>query len=385
MLKSLVDNGHREVKVSNIRASTERGCHRVAADVDGVPLWYESDEIELLPAPEAFGTALLLPALQRGRRLTLDAPVSAKWLSNVGRLLDVWREWWDYPPLLPRAATHLEMDAARRAEFDETTAKLETALCFSGGVDSFYSLLHGDDRPRLLVAAHGFDIPLRDTARMDAFKKSLRAVAASVGAKPVVIRTNFREHPAAGRSSLWERAHGGALAALGHLLSGKAGRLIISSTYNKSNPQPWGSSFMTDHFWSSGRMEVAHRGAEMPREEKVRLLAREPLAREHLRVCWENSAPHGNCSRCAKCVVTMVMLAEWGALDDFPVFDGGDALAERVDALPYLKVYFNRLEKILRRGRLEPELAGAVRRLVRRSRRVEPFLNCAERLRRAFA
>lgn len=368
-----------------MHASTERGCHRVAADVDGVPLWYESDEVELLPAPEAFGTALLLPALQRGRRLSLDAPVSATWLSNVAQLLKVWREWWGYTELLPRAATHLETDAARRVETDETATTRETALCFSGGVDSFYSLLHGDERPGLLVAAHGFDIPLRDTARMDAFKESLRAVAASVGAKAVVIRTNFREHPSAGRSSLWERAHGGALAALGHLLSGKASRLIISSTYNKSNPQPWGSSSVTDHFWSSDRMDVMHGGAEAPREEKVRLLAREPLAREHLRVCWENRAPRGNCSRCTKCIVTMVMLAEWVALADFPVFDGGDALAERVDALPYLKVYFNRLEKILQRGLLEPEVAGAVQRLVRRSRRVRPLVSCVERLRGVFA
>ena len=111
-------NGHSEVKVSNIRASTERGCHRVAADVDGVPLWYESDDVELFPTPEAFGTALLLPALQRGRRLTLDAPVSATWLSNVAQLLKVWREWWGYTELLPQAAAHLETDAARRAELD---------------------------------------------------------------------------------------------------------------------------------------------------------------------------------------------------------------------------------------------------------------------------
>jgi hypothetical protein len=346
-----------------------------------VPLWYESDDVELFQSPEAFGTALLLPALQRGRRPIIDAPVSATWLSNVGHLLKVWREWWGYPELLPQAPTYLETEAAGR---DEAAAR-ETALCFSGGVDSFYSLLHGGERPGMLVAAHGFDIPLRDAARMDAFKESLRAVAASVGAKPVVIRTNFREHPAAGRSSLWERAHGGALAALGHLLSGQSGRLLISSTYNKTNPQPWGSSFVTDHFWSSGRVEVVHCGAEAPREEKVRLLAREPLVREHLRVCWENRAPRGNCSRCAKCVVTMVMLAEWGALADYPVFDGGDALAERIDALPYLKVYFNRLEKILRRGRLEPEVAEAVRRLVRRSRRVGPLVACVERLRGIFA
>jgi hypothetical protein len=378
-----VRNGRSELKVSNIRASYGGGRHRVAADVGGATLWYESEEIELAPAPEAFGTALLLPSLHRRRRVALDAPVSAKWLSNVGRLMEVWRGWWGYPEILPRAETRPEADALTPAETGAATRG--TALCFSGGVDSFYSLLRGEHRPSLLVALHGFDIPLRDAARMTALKESLRAAADSVGAKPVVIRTNFREHPAAGRSSLWERAHGGALAAAGHLLTGVVGRLIISSTYPNRNPHPWGSSFMTDHFWSSERTEVLHHGAESPREEKVRLLAREPLAREHLRVCWENRSPRGNCSRCAKCVVTMLMLAECGALEDFPVFDNGGALAERVDALPYLKVYINRFDKLARRGGLQPEVAEAVRRLVKRSRRVRPILACAERLRGAFA
>jgi hypothetical protein len=379
-----VRKGHSEVKVSNIRASKGRGCYRVAADVDGVPLWYESDEAELFPAPEAFGTALLLPALQRGRRLTLDAPVSATWLSNVGRLLKIWREWWGYPMLLPRVSTRLETDAARRVEGGESATR-ETALCFSGGVDSFYTLLHGDDAPAMLVAAHGFDITLRDTARMDAFKESLRAAAASVGARPVVIRTNFREHAAAGRPGLWERAHGGALAALGHLLSGRAGRLVISSTYQKLYVRPWGSSPLTDHFWSSEALEVAHYGEWAGREEKLRFLAREPLAREHLRVCWENRAARGNCSRCGKCLVTMLMLAEFGALADFPVFDGAAALAERVNALPYLRSNVNKLDRLVRRGWLDAELTEAARRLVKRSRRAGPFLACAERLRLALA
>jgi hypothetical protein len=382
-----VRKGRSEVKVSNIRASNGRGCYRVAADVDGVPLWYESDEAELFPAPEAFATALLLPALQRGRRLTLDVPVSATWLSNVARLLNVWREWWGYPELLPRAATHSEMDAARNADSGEggESATRETALCFSGGVDSFYTLLHGDDAPAMLVAAHGFDIPLRDAARMDAFRESLRAAASSVGARPVVIRTNFREHTAAGRPGLWERAHGGALAALGHLLSGRAGRLVISSTYQKLYARPWGSSPLTDKLWSSERVEVSHYGEWAGREEKLRFLAREPLAREHLRVCWENRAARGNCSRCGKCLVTMLLLAELGALADFPVFDGAAALAERVNALPYLRANVNKLDKLVRRGRLDAELNVAARRLVKRSRRAGPFLACAERLRLALA
>jgi hypothetical protein len=370
-----VRNSYSDIQVSNIRASFNRGCHRVTADVDGVPLWYESDEAELRTSPEAFGSTLLLPALHRKRRLSFDAPLDAAWLSNVGRLMKVWRGWWGYPELPPRAEP--------RRDFDKTAR--ETALCFSGGVDSFYSLLHGEHRPDLLVAVHGFDIPLRDRTRMAAFEESLRTVAARAGAKAVVIRTNFREHPAAGRAGLWERAHGGALAAAGHLLAGRVGRLVISSTYPGHNPQPWGSSSLTDHLWSSDRLEVFHCGAEVWREEKLRFLARDPLAREHLRVCWENRSPQGNCSRCGKCLVTMLLLAEFGALDDFTAFDRAADLAGRVNALPYITSYLIKLDKLVRRGGLDPELIEAVRKLIKRSRRVKRIRAYAERLLEVFA
>ncbi len=290
--------------------------------------------------------------------------------------MKTWRAWWKYPELVPRAD--------KRDDSDEPNSD-SAALCFSGGVDSFYSLLSLQPKPEFLIAIHGFDIPLRDEVRMSALKESLGHAAAHVGAKPIVIRTNFREHPGAGRAGLWERAHGGALAAVGHLLCAAAGRLIISSTYSVNRQRPWGSSFMTDHLWSSDRLEVLHYGADLGREEKLRFLAREPLARRHLRVCWENRAPCGNCSRCAKCVVTMLMLAECDELGAFPAFTSGASLAETIDALPYIKANLNKLDSMVRRGQLKPELAEAARKLVKRSRRMKLVWTSADLLRRAFA
>jgi len=104
---------------------------------------------------------------------------------------------------------------------DEEAVPLEAkALLFSGGVDSFYSALNAPQHD-LLVSAHGFDIPLSDQARMDTLRGTLTKVAASRGMKPIVIRTNFREHPVAGRGPLWERAHGGVLAAFGQARQAK--------------------------------------------------------------------------------------------------------------------------------------------------------------------
>ncbi len=149
------------VRVSNISAAFAQGTYRLMAEVDGVPLWYESDDIQLRISPEAFATALLLPGLHGKRRVIREAPVSKTWLSNIEQLLEIWHTWWAYPKLLPQAETRVDGSSLPRRA---------TALCFSGGVDSFYTLLHGKPKPDFLVTVHGFDIPLQDETRMNAFK-----------------------------------------------------------------------------------------------------------------------------------------------------------------------------------------------------------------------
>lgn len=348
------------LRVSDIAAGYcgDGGAHRVCADVGGEPLWFESPDAELLPSTEAFGCALLVAAIHGGRTLTIDGDVSARWLANVASLLDVFQGWWGYEKLQPRAA---------RAGGGGPASE-RTALCFSGGVDSFYTLLRSGRRVELLLAVHGYDIKLRDRGRASAFESSLREVAAESGMKAVVVRTNLREHPAFTRAP-WERTHGGALAAAGHLLGEAAGRLLVSSSYPYSSQVPWGSHWRTDPLWSSDKVEVVHVGAEHRRSEKLRAIASEPLVRRHLRVCWENLSPAGNCSRCEKCLRTRLMLSDMGELENFPVFEGAETLARRIDSLPFIRGRGGAFDRLLSRGRLTPEVETATRNLIERTRR----------------
>ncbi|MDQ3804974.1 MAG: hypothetical protein M3416_14235, partial [Acidobacteriota bacterium] len=150
---------------------------------------------------------------------------------------------------------------------------------------------------------------------------------------------------------------------------------------------PWGSHWQTDPLWSSDRLEVVHVGAELPRSDKLRAIAREPLVREHLRVCWENLAPEGNCSRCEKCLRTRLMLADCGELENFPVFEGADTLARHLDSLPAIRGRGRVFGKLLERGRLTPEVETALRRLIKRTRRAGSFPSrvAADTWRRVFA
>lgn len=350
-----------ERSVGEIQVTRENGLTRVMSEVSGAEVWFESTAVDLAPSAEAFGCAFLIPSLHQGMRLRLDQEVDREWMENVGRLLPTLTKWWDYPALTPLAPLK-----------DKTglSSGSQTALCFSGGVDSFYSLLRGGLNPRRLVFIQGYDIPLEEEARLEAFKLTLESVAAATDSRPVVLRTNLRQHPAYIACS-WDRTHGGALAAIGHLLAANIDRFIISATLVRSDERPWGSHPLVDHLWSSAHLRVAQYGDDLWRHDKLRAIIDEPLVREHLRVCWENRRPAGNCSHCDKCIMTMVVLAQAGKLNRFPVFEIGDhpaasrGLVARIDQLPRT-IYVRTYAMLLSEG-LDRKMADAVRRLLARS------------------
>jgi len=123
------------------------------------------------------------------------------------------------------------------------------------------------------------------------------------------------------------------LAAAGHLLTGVLGRLIVASSYQRGLSTPHGSHPRSDPLWSSSAIEVLHRGDGLWRHDKLRAIVDERLVQQHLRVCWQNRARTGNCSRCEKCVRTMLTLAQCGKLADFEAFDREVPLLQRIDAL----------------------------------------------------
>jgi len=347
--------------VSRVTRVADRGLNRVTAEVGGIPLWFESSDAELASSAEAFSSSLLIPALDRGEILTMEDEVSPVWLSNVRSLLPILSRWWSYPAIPP------ELRSGPLWGRDPAPG---TALCFSGGVDSFFTLLRSGLRIDLLVTVLGFDVPLNDVVRFRAIEASVKEVARETNVRPVFIRTNIREHPDVSAVS-WERAHGGALAAIGHLLRDVAGQLLISSSYAYGYENPWGSHWMIDHLWSSDRLQVTHVGARHRREGKLRAIAGEALLNRHLRVCWENLEPTGNCSVCEKCVRTRLVLADCGELARYSVFRGGRSLIRDLDALPPLPREGETYRRLQESPNLSWRLRRAVRRLVARNSRAK--------------
>jgi len=344
--------------ISAITSRQRNGVSRVSAMVDGQPVWFESSDAPLTASAEALGSAFLIPALHYGRPMRIHAPLSPQWRSNAQKLLEVFHKWWDYPEALSIDSDGEALAGERRPDGGQ---------CFSGGADSFYSLLRGKHATRYLVTVHGFDVSIRDRFRMRKFKESLAAVSKAVGRPSIVLRTNLRKHRLFA-SVPWERTHGAALAVVGHLLSGVIGHLVIPSSFNDDDAHPCGSHWLTDPMWSSEGVEIIHDDPSLYRLDKLKTMVCEPLVRQHLRVCWENGAACGNCSRCDKCVRTMIVLAVRGQLEHFPVFDGQTPLPAILDAMdPVPKDLHRRYQALIDEG-LPQDVELAVRRLLRRQR-----------------
>jgi hypothetical protein len=366
----------RKWRISEPVVAQTSGGSRVTAIVAGAPLWFESQDVVLRPSPEAFATLMFLPALITAARVVADSPLDEHWLTNTRKVPALLHDWWGYADAYPVLADRAGGAIPNRLQ--------QRALLFSGGVDSMYEFLRSMHEIDALVFVHGFDIGIDDAHRASEFEKSVRRLAAQTGKRAVILRTNVRRHRVF-RHFDWERTHGAALAAVGHVLSGEIGHLRVASSWSYAEPEPWGSRWDLDPLWSSGQLAVEHADASLTRQQKIATIASQPLAQQHLRVCWENLTAAGNCCRCTKCLRTMLSLKACGVLDRFETFERDVNIVARLDAVPSMS------PKLRGRARAQldelqkwPELRAALERLIDRepTRRSHPMRRLRTTLRR---
>jgi hypothetical protein len=259
--------------------------------------------------------ALLLPAMSAGEPLEVTSPVSPRLLRCLEEIQAIFHCWypalWTVPIRAPVRVRPQREEAAPR----------QVGLFFSLGVDSFYSLLknvarHPDDEDTVgaLIVVHGFDVLVgrEDSGAFAQVLAHAREVGRELGKEVLPVLTNVR-----GLLDQWvdwgHASHGPALASVGLTLQGLFRRVLISASYGYADLAPWGSHPLLDPLWSTESLSFVHDGCEARRVEKIHLLARSPIALEHLRVCFEHPEAY-NCCRCKKCLQTMVALHSAGTL-----------------------------------------------------------------------
>ena len=344
------------IRINNFSKEIYDNGYRVSADINGIPLWFESEDASLVPSAEGFAAAMIFTGLKGNSDLVVDAPLSTEWLKNVSQLLSKLTSWWN----VPQIAIHCVGE--KKKEVIEAEC---TGLCFTAGADSFYSLRHHHEkRIDNLIYIHGYDIPLSDKKRIESYKKSLVSISAAVGSKAVIMRTNLRQHPYY-KGINWSRSHGAAIVAAAYMIEGLTG-LIISASFPYAYNSPWGTHWEIDHLWSSERLAVSHFGADLWRTEKLTRMKDDPLVQQHLRVCWEQKNNAVNCCCCEKCLRTMLVLNQCDALDRFITFSDRPVheIVNEVAAVePHLLPVY---EAFLAQSRFE-ELSQALKKLIKQS------------------
>lgn len=263
----------------------------------------------------------LILAMKRGERLVLADPISEERRAAIDRVQDIFVSW--YPDEMTRVRVR-----APRSDAPSGAARLRRALrppprrgvatCFTGGVDSFYSLLTREDVDTI-VYGFGLDIPLDRRRASRRVHRGLRSIAAERGDAYLWLRTNLRWELT--RDVSWGfESHGAVLASLGMVLSSRISSLGIPATHTHDADFPWGSHPQLDPLWSTGRLSVLHHGADASRAAKTVRVSGEPLAQQHLRVCYSQYR-QANCGRCLKCLRTMATLELTGNLQRFELFE----------------------------------------------------------------
>jgi len=261
-------------------------------------IFIESD-VPLTDTPQWSVPLRLVKAVAEGEAANLGS-VSPLLASNLETIRDIYAAWIDGGhKILLNFEVYSEAAAAARG----------VSLFFSGGVDSFYSLIKHQDEVENLVLIHGFDVPLADTKTFELAETQAREAAHIFGKRLIVVRTNLHwEQP--GVPGGWAMYHGATLAAIAHALAPNHGKVFVASTSSYADLHPWGSHPLLDPLWSTETVKIVHDGGET-RMNKLRIVIQYPEALARLRVCWENLGNY-NCGLCGKCIRTMLGLRALG-------------------------------------------------------------------------
>lgn len=296
------------MRVSSIRREARRLSCVVESRGERAELFLEFPQGD----PPNFSTggnwivpALLLACMKQGKPLEMQVPISPVLLRNLETIQDIYRTW------IP-GYRNVQVIAPVR---EQPQGQNRTGLLFSGGVDSFYSLLKHQECVSDLIVLHGFEFPWNEEREFQEHLNSVRAVAVEFNKRVIIVHTNVREILV--RYTHWDFSHGAALAAVGLSLESEIFKCLIASTCSYDQLHPWGSHPLLDPLWFTATLQFLHDGCSARRVDKLQAIADNKVAMKNLRAC-DNWGSSGNCGQCEKCLRTMVGLHVIGRLQDCP-------------------------------------------------------------------
>jgi hypothetical protein len=326
----------------------------------------------------------LIPlAVTLGEPLRIDLPVDTVLYKNIQKLQTIWKCWYPHLSVVP-----VEADLA---DHGPDAGPKRNAAFFSGGIDSFYTVLRhepsgSDMEDKIpiddLLTIGGFDIPVENFKEFEAMHRSLKKTASRLGKNSIDVLTNIR-------ATAWNRAswgwltYGCGLATIAHLFEKRFDHVLIASSGGYRHMYYRGSHVLTDPLLTSSRLKFVHDGAEATRVEKTQFIAHSPEAMDTLHVCYKLGSEK-NCGRCSKCYRTMFTLDILGVLDKFKTFDLNRYNAGKTHNIvikeEYDRIFMNEIKE-LARGLGRRDMVTIIDASFRRSNFFNPLITLAKKLR----
>lgn len=309
-----------QIRVDQAQVVEEADSHRLIFPVTKgqtqTHVWFSVRNADAAPSGNAALAMALVPAMRAARALVLADSLSPRLFASQAAIQKLFHDWDTEFNVVPITAPLGEPHPASMGG---------TGLFFTGGVDSFFSLLSHRHEITHLIFVRGFDIKRDEREVNDSVLPAIRAVAAQMKKTLVEVSTNIREFS----DPIVDWAldyHGTALAAVAQLLAPTLSKVYIAASHSEEETFRWGSHLQLDPLYSTETLSLIHDGANATRVEKVAAIAGDRLVQQTLRVC--NKAGAYNCGRCEKCLRTMINLRLAGALDNFATFGRGLRLNE---------------------------------------------------------
>lgn len=254
-------------------------------------------------AADAFAAIAKVIGMEIDRRTVALPRLSPTFLEQIETLQRVHLSLF---PQHHRSPLH----ARRRRERPELDGR-RTAAFFSGGVDSFDLVVEDLDRIDDLIFVRGFDVPVHDVERNEDVLVLVRAAAEAVGKPLIVVDTDLRELSDPWADWTWF-VYGGLIAT--SLLLERTHRTVLCAASVADHHLPDEAVRWRGTGFGNDRTTLFIEGRTSTRVEKIAAIAASGLARDTLRVCWQNLPGTINCGTCQKCTRTLVALAATGGL-----------------------------------------------------------------------
>jgi hypothetical protein len=202
---------------------------------------------------------------------------------------------------------HIKMRAPRGQEMPSVTSR-KVAQFFTGGLDSFYTLLRN---PEVDALVYLFDEVNEPPALTQLLRTHLQGIADHFGKELIGVDHNVRSM--LDTYGEWgQQTHIALFSGVASLLSGEFSDVIIPSENAGTETSFWADHPDINPFWQSGSVNLIFDAGDVSRFDKAVVVSENSFAVDSLRVCWM-SLDNLNCGMCEKCLRTQVALEILGA------------------------------------------------------------------------